>query len=88
MQALEKRIAALELKRSKLVPLTIVRTFVVPGQDRCEIEHLSDTKGTVWHRLPGESEQGMFDRASLECYRNAGGTASLTATGAVRLLRF
>jgi len=79
MQALEKRIAALEMKTSEQEPFTITRTFVAPGQIRREIERLTDTMGTVWHRLPSESEQGFIERISLECERNAGVVALLNA---------
>jgi len=79
MQALEKRIVSLELKTSEQELFTIIRTFVVPGQIKREIERLTDARGAVWHRLPGESEQGLIDRASFECARNANGVSLLSA---------
>lgn len=85
MQALERRIAALELRTSEQEPFTIIRTFVVPGQIRREIERLADARGAVWHRLPGESEEGLIERANLGCARNAGGVALLSADGDVMI---
>jgi hypothetical protein len=58
-------------------PLTIIRCFVSPGQPLTELQGLQDNKGNEWLRLPGETEQGLIDRASLECERNAVGIALL-----------
>lgn len=83
MQSLEKRIVALETRTGKQEPFTIIRTFLVPGQIKREIERLTDARGSAWHRLPGESEQGLIDRASFQCARNAGGVAWLSATDGI-----
>ncbi len=69
---LEKRIAALEVQTVPAKPLTIIRSFVAPGKLQTELDGLRDTKGTVWRREPGESEQGLIDRASLQAWRSTG----------------
>ena len=81
MQALEKRIAMLELKTREQEPFTIIRMFVVPSQIRREIERLTDGRGAVWHRLPVESEEGLTERASLGGASNTSGVALLKAAG-------
>ncbi len=77
MPSLDVRLKALEVKTSPAEPLTIIRRFVSPGQLLPELQGLQDDKGNEWLRLPGETEQGLIDRASLECERNAVGIASL-----------
>lgn len=79
MQNLEKRIAALELQTTPPEPLTIIRRFVTPGQALPELQGLRDDKGGEWRRQPGESEQGLIDRASLDCDHNQWGVALLFA---------
>ncbi len=74
---LEKRIAALEDQTAPAEPLTIIRRFVTPGQTQTELDGLRDARGTEWRREPGESEQGLIDRASLQAWRNRWGVASL-----------
>jgi hypothetical protein len=59
--------------------LTIVRTVVYPDGTQAEIQTLQDKKGNNWQLLPGETEQALIDRASLECALNAGGVASLSS---------
>ena len=75
---LDSRLKALE---SRLSPcselLTIVRTVVYPDGTQAEIQTLQDKKGNKWLLLPGETEQALIARASLECARNAGGVTSL-----------
>ena len=77
---LDSRLKALE---SRLSPspelLTIVRTVVYPDGTQAEIQTLQDKKGNNWQLLPGETEQALIDRASLECALNAGGVASLSS---------
>ena len=77
---LDSRLKALE---SRLSPcselLTIVRTVVYPDGTQAEIQTLQDKKGNNWQLLPGETEQALIDRASLECARNAGGVAALSS---------
>lgn len=79
MPNLEQRISALEVATPHTKPLTIIRRFVSPGQPPTEIQSLRDEKGNKWQLLPGETEQALLDRASLQCARNAGGVASLNA---------
>jgi hypothetical protein len=77
MPSLETRIAALEVENTPAEPLTIIRSFVSPGQPLTELQGLRDSKGTEWRRAPGESEQGLIDRASIKAWRNPWGVASL-----------
>lgn len=79
MPSLETRIAALEVGTSPAEPLTIIRRFVRPGQPPTELQGLRDSKGTEWQRQPGETEQGLIDRASFECVRNQWGVVLLNA---------
>jgi hypothetical protein len=77
MPSLETRIAALEVENTPAEHLTIIRRFVTPGQPPSELKGLRDSKGTEWRRAPGESEQGLIDRASIKAWRNPWGVASL-----------
>ena len=79
MQSLEKRIAALEVTSAPTDDMTIIRRMVRPGHLDAEIYRLRDDEGNVWERRPGEIEQGLIDRASLEVKRNPWGIACLTA---------
>ena len=79
MPSLETRIAALEVENTPAEPLSIIRRFVTPGQPPTELQGLRDSKGTEWRRAPGESEQGLIDRVSRECARNANGVSLLSA---------
>ena len=79
MRSLERRIAALEVQAKPPEPLTIIRRFVSPGQPLPELQGLRDDKGSEWLRQPGESEQGLIDRASLDCVHNQWGVALLFA---------
>ena len=79
MRSLERRIAALEVQAKPPEPLTIIRRFVSPGQPLTELQGLRDDKGGEWRRQPGESEQGLIDRASLDCVHNQWGVALLFA---------
>ena len=79
MQNLEKRIAALEVQIAPVEPLTIIRRVVAPGKPQTEIECLRDVNGNEWKRQQGESEQGLIDRASLDCVHNQWGVALLFA---------
>ena len=77
MPSLETRIAALEVENTPTEPLTIIRRFVTPGQPLAELQGLQDNKGNQWLRQPGESEQGLIDRASLQAWRSTGGVICL-----------
>lgn len=79
MQNLEKRIAAMEAKSGPVDHMTIIRRFVSPGHLDAEIHRLRDDDGKAWMRRPGETEQQLIDRASLEVKRTPWGIASLTA---------
>jgi len=77
-KTLDSRLRAVEGRLSPSTePLTIIRRFVSPGQPPTELQALRDSKGTEWKRAPEESEQGLIDRASRECVRNAIGLALL-----------
>ena len=80
IKPLDSRLKALE---SRLSPcpelLTIVRTVVYPDGTQAEIQSLRDEQGNNWQLLPGETEQALIDRASLQCARNAGGVALLNS---------
>lgn len=82
MQHLERRIAALEATNAPADDITIIRRFVSPGRLDAEIYRLRDDDGKLWTRRPGETEQALIDRASLEVKRTPWGIASLTADGA------
>lgn len=75
--------SCLKALASRLSPcpelLTIVRTVVYPDGTQAEIQSLRDEKGNKWQLLPGETEQALIVRASLQCARNAGGVASLNS---------
>lgn len=70
MQALEKRIAALEVATPPVDEMTFVIRFVSPGHLDAEIHQLRADDGTLWTRLPGETEQELIDRATLAVRRN------------------
>ena len=79
MQRLEKRIAALEATSAPADEFTIIRRLVSPGHLDAEIHRLRDDDGKTWTRQPGEPEQALINRASLEVKRTPWGIASLTA---------
>ena len=78
MQRLEKRIAALEATSAPADDFTIIRRVVSPGHLDAEIHRLRDDEGKTWTRQPGETEQELIDRASLEVKRTPWGIANLT----------
>lgn len=77
MQNLEKRIAALEVANPPADDMTIILRLVSPGQLDAEIYRLRADDGELWTRHPGETEQDLIDRASLEVKRNPWGFARL-----------
>ena len=77
MQAIEKRIAALEQASPPAEEMTIIRRIVNPGHLDAEIYRLRDDDGKLWTRHTGESEQELIDRASLEAKRSPWGVARL-----------
>jgi hypothetical protein len=82
MLNLEKRIAALEATKAPADDLTIISRYVRPGYVDAEIFSLRDDDGKLWTRQPGETEQALIDRATLEVKRTPWGIASLRADGA------
>ena len=71
MQALEKRIAALEqaslqCKREKVIFII----FGSPGEQDKELVYIHDNHGNHWHRLPNETEEAFKERATSETPRN------------------
>ena len=79
MQSTEKRIAALEAQKAPTEKYTLIRRFVSPGQPDTEIYRLSDDDGKLWARQPGETQQELIERATLEVKRTPWGVACLTA---------
>lgn len=81
MQSLERRIAELEKAGSTGEgPTTIIIRCLTRGNLEVEIQELHDSKGTQqWKRQPGETEQGLIDRASREVKRAGPGCALLMA---------
>ena len=77
MQPIERRIAALEQANPPADELTIIFKSVSPGRLNAEIHRLRDDDGKLWTRLPGETEQELIDRASLEAKRSPWGVARL-----------
>jgi hypothetical protein len=77
MPSLETRIAALEVETTTPEPVIIIRCFVRPGQPPNELQRLKDRMGNEWQRQPGETEQAMIDRASIEAWRNPWGISLL-----------
>lgn len=82
MLNLEKRIAALEATKAPADDFTIIRRYVTPGHLDGEIFSLRADEGKLWTRQPGETEQALIDRATLEVKRTAWGVAILTADDA------
>ena len=82
MQSLEKRIAALEATSAPADEMTIIRRFVSPGHLDAEIHRLRDDDGKLWTRQPGETEQELINRASLEVKRTPWGIAGLRSDDA------
>ena len=79
MQNLEKRIAVLEATGKPTDDTTIIRKIVSHGHIDAEISRLCDYDGNQWERSPGETEQELIDRATLEVKRNFWGVACMTA---------
>lgn len=80
MQNLEKRIAALEQANPPAQELTIIRRIVVPGHLDAQVCRLRADNGQLWTRQPGETEQGLIERATSEVERNQSGAALLLST--------
>ena len=81
MQSLERRIAELEKAGSTGEgPTTIIIRCLTRGDLEEEIQELHDSKRTQqWKRQPGESEQGLIERASSEVKRDGPSCALLMA---------
>lgn len=80
MQAIEKRIAALEQASPPADGMTIIRRIVWPGHLEAEIDHIRDDDGNEWTRHPSETEAAFTDRATCETQPNEWGVKSLIAT--------
>ena len=78
MQAIEKRIAALEQASPPAQGMTIIHRIVRPGHLDAEMHRLSG-EGGQWERLPGETEQAFIGRASREVTRNEWGFSRLVS---------
>ena len=82
MPSLERRIAELEKAGSigEGVTTIIVR-FMSPENLDGEIQELQDSEGLQQSkRQPGETEQALIDRATLEVKRNGAGCTMLMQT--------
>ena len=77
MQALERRVAALEQAGPASDDLVILIKVVRPGHLDEEILSLHGDDGERWVRLPGESEDELIERARREVRRNEWGAARL-----------
>jgi hypothetical protein len=77
MQTFERRIAALEQANPPAQELTIIRRIVVPGHLDAQVCRLRADNGQLWTRQPGETEQGLIERASQEVSRPEWGAARL-----------
>lgn len=81
MQALEKRIAALEQTNPTDLGTVMFIVFDTPGMPDTELHKLSAAVGDAdcqqWTREPDESEQDFKDRARMEVKRSAFNTALL-----------
>lgn len=75
MPSLEARIAALEVKTSPSESVIIIRSFVGPGHQPTELQSLRDGNGKEWQRQPGETEDALIDRVSVEVMRSSSGVA-------------
>ncbi len=81
MQAIEKRIAALEQASPPADGRVVIHRIVRPGHLDAEICRLRGDGGELWERLPGETEQAFIDRSSGEVKRNPWGCARLISEG-------
>lgn len=82
MHPLEKRIAALESVNPPSEEMTIIIKAMSPVGLNSQIHRLRDDDGKLWTRLPGETEQALIDRASLEAKRSPWGVARLISDDA------
>lgn len=81
MPNLKARIAALEATNTKAKFVTVIRRMLTAGNAGAEIHDLSAEDGTRWTLQPGETEQELIERASLEVKRNSWGFACLVGEG-------
>lgn len=79
MQAIEKRIAALEQASPPTDELTIIRRIVWPGHLDAEIDHIREDDGNEWTRRPGETETAFTERAAGQTLANKWGVKCLIA---------
>ena len=64
MKKFKRRVAALESTRPSADQFTIICRMGSPGQLDAEVYGLRSVDGNFWARLPGETKQGLIDRAS------------------------
>ena len=76
MQALEKRIAALE-QASPQCEKVIFIIFGSLGEQDKELAYIHDTLENHWYRLPNETEEAFKERATSETPRNENQVAML-----------
>ena len=78
MQALEKRIAALEQASPQCKRVKVI--FIIFGslgeQDK-ELAYIHDNHENHWYRLPNETEEAFKERATSETPRNENQVAML-----------
>jgi len=77
MPTLERRVCALESASPSADELTIIWRIVSPGRLDDEIYGLRDDDGSLWTRLPEETEQELIDRATIAVQRSQRGVARL-----------
>ena len=76
MQAIKKRIAALE-QASPQCEKVIFIIFGSLGEQDKELAYIHDNHGNHWHRLPNETEEAFKERATSETPRNENQVAML-----------
>jgi hypothetical protein len=77
MLVLDKRISALEQKKTQTQEVTILSRIVWVGQQDAVIEQLRDEQGTSWLRGESEPEQDFVERVKAEAWRNEWGVMVL-----------
>ena len=76
MQALEKRIAALEQASPQREEVIFIISGSLGEQDK-ELAYIHDNHENHWYRLPDETEREFRDRATSETPRNENQVAML-----------
>lgn len=77
---IERRVSALEKQATPDNKIkTVTWTVVDPGRLDAEMVYVRADSGETWHRLPGETEDELLERAAVEVTRDAQGCARLIA---------